>query len=65
MTTWLVWEADYPDEGSTEVQAWTEKGACRKWRQMTRTRGATFDMPELGVCEATPAMLAARAREAA
>lgn len=66
MKAWLVWCAEYPDEGSVELDAWTEKGARRKYRRATgeRFHGAE-EQTDLGVCEATPEILAMRAQETA
>lgn len=38
-----VYEAEYPDEGSNLVVAWSEKGARRKYRRMTGERAAGVD----------------------
>lgn len=64
MKTWLVWEMDYPDEGSSAFTTWTEKGAARAFRKATQTRGGIFGMPELDISEATPEVLAMREQEA-
>lgn len=47
MKTWHVWEAEYPEDGDVMIHAWTWKGAQRKWRQMTVTRGPVADYPPL------------------
>jgi hypothetical protein len=49
MNRWIVWESEYPDDGSTEVEAWTEKGARRKYRRMTGERNHLTDLTPLSV----------------
>ena len=59
MTTFAVWCAEYPEEGSELVEAWSRKGAARRYRRATIGRGRP-DATPLGVCEMTPDMLAER-----
>lgn len=59
MKTWLVWESEYPEEGSTEIEAWTSKGAIRQYRRLTIGRGRPDSTP-LDAIEATADILAAR-----
>lgn len=63
MRTWLVWESEYPDEGSAEFDAYTAKGACRAYRRRTKERGGPCGMTPLSVAVATPEILAMRAKE--
>lgn len=50
MTTFVVWECEYPDDGATEIRAATPKGARRAYRKMTRERSeGVAALIELGV----------------
>jgi hypothetical protein len=59
MTTYAVWCTEYPDDGSTLIEAWTAKGAVRQYRRRTIGRGRA-DATLLSACEMTPEMLAIR-----
>lgn len=61
MTNYAVWETEYPDEGSNIYTTWTAKGAARKWRKDTRTRGPVDDQPPLTVWAMTNEEMAKRA----
>jgi hypothetical protein len=54
MRIYAVWESEYPDEGSTLIEAFSESGARRKWRLATRTNGPVSEQPDLTVTEITP-----------
>jgi hypothetical protein len=59
MRLFAVWCLEYPEDGSVLVDAWTEKGAVRRFRRMTIGRGRPDDT-YLGVAEMTPELLALR-----
>ena len=52
LRTYVVWESEYPDGGSTEVRALTGREAKAKYRRMT---GSDSDI-ELGAAVLTPAL---------
>jgi hypothetical protein len=58
--TYVVWESEYPDEGSTEVQALTGREAKAKYRKLT---GSDADV-ELGAALLTPALRKERSNRA-
>lgn len=51
MKTFAVWETEYPEEGSTLIEAMTAKGAMRRYRKITGERVAGYDLTPL---EASP-----------
>lgn len=57
--TWLVWETEYPDEGSEEIEAATEEEAKQAYRKLAGTEDEE-EPAELTAEEATPEQLAAR-----
>lgn len=64
MTTFAVWCTEYPEDGSVLVDAWSDKGAVRRYRRATIGRGRQDETP-LSVCEMTPDLLAKRVERAA
>jgi hypothetical protein len=60
MNLYAVWCTEYPDEGSILFEAWSEKGAKRRYRRVTIGRGIP-DATDLSACEMTDDMLAVRA----
>jgi hypothetical protein len=64
MNTYAVWEAEYPEEGSTLFDALTEKGAMRRYRKATREKAPRHDLVPLNASLMTPTLLAKRRRMA-
>jgi len=62
MKTWLVYETEYPEDGSTAIDAWSAKGACRKYRRMTGERRRSDELTQLDALEGTPEVMTERAR---
>lgn len=61
MNLYAVWCTEYPDDGSVLVEAWSAKGAKRRYRRATMGRGVA-DATYLSACEMTEDMLAEMAR---
>lgn len=60
LRTYVVWESEYPDEGSTEVRALSGREAKAKYRKLT---GSDADV-ELGAALLTPALRKERSNRA-
>jgi hypothetical protein len=62
MKTWLVYETEYPEEGSIAVDAYTKKGALRRVRKMTGGRRRRDELTPLDAIEGTLEVMVERER---
>lgn len=60
MKMWAVWESEYPEGGSSLYEAWTAKGAKRRYRKDTDERVPRGELTPLDAFAMTSAMLEQR-----
>lgn len=63
MQTYAVYLSEYPEEGTTLIEAVSEEDAVKQWQEDTGT--SDKEMPALSVSVATPALLCVLAAEEA